>query len=326
MTPSRLSRLAEFYHQLGTMLAAGMTLLQSLDRLRMAPPAGFLRLPLQRILDSLNQGSSLAEALTKLGKWLPAFDLALLKAGELSGHLDTVCKLLAGYYDERAQMARQLLADLSLPLFILHAAVFLAPLPAFVLGGTLTTYFRETIGMLAPFYLLTLLMLWACQGTRSATWRALVDSLLHRLPILGKARRHLALARLAKALEILLSAGVPITEAWLLAANASGSAALQRAVQNFPDRIQAGQTPSELLRSLREFPAMFTNLYETGELSGTLDDTLKRLFAYYRDDAARKMKTLAEWTPRVVYLVIVAVLAFQIVSFWAHFADSLSKE
>jgi type II secretory pathway component PulF len=58
----------------------------------------------------------------------------------------------------------------------------------------------------------------------------LVERTLRWVPILGKARQDLALARLAAALEALLNAGVPIIGAWELAATASGSPALRRTV------------------------------------------------------------------------------------------------
>lgn len=326
VTPGHLSRLAEFYHQLGTLLAAGMTLVQALDQLGAAPPAEFLRKPIQRVLDRLRQGYTFSEAATQLGRWLPSFDLALIRSGELSGHLDTSCKLLAGYYHDRAQIARQVLSDLALPVFIVHAAVFLSAFPAFFLGGGLKQYLLQTVGLLAPFYVLFFLIVWASQSSRGKTWRAVMEMLLHHVPILGKARRHLALARLAKALEILLNAGVPITDAWPTAAAASASVALERAVQSFPERLQAGESPAELLRNRPEFPPMFVNMYTTGELSGTLDDALKRLFDYYQDDAARKLRALAEWTPRVIYLIVIGVIAFQILAFWTNFYGSLLGE
>lgn len=326
ITPGHLSRLSEFYNQLGTMLASGLTLVQGLDLMQASPPAPFLRAFIRRILDNLRQGYTFTEALAHLGRWLPSFDIALLRAGELSGRLDTSCKLLADHYHERARMGRQMLFDLALPVFIVHAAVFIGAFPKFFLGGSLWQFLVETIGVLAPFYVLFFVLVWACQSRRGAIWRAALEAILHPIPILGKARRHLALARLAGALDVLLNAGVPISEAWTLAANASASPALERAVRQFPDRLQAGETPAELLGASAQFPPLFTNLYSTGEISGTLDDALKRLRDHYQDDAARKLRALAEWTPRIIYLVVVIVLAMRIIGFWTGYYERILGE
>ncbi len=326
VTPGRLTRLAEFYHQLGAMLSAGITLVQSLEQIQSGGTASVLHCPVPRILESLRQGHTFTESLTRLGGWLPPFDLALIQAGELSGRLDVTCRQLAAYYRDRAQLARQVMSDLALPVFIVHAAVFLAAFPRLFLTGEVGPFLRQTLGVLAPMYFLTFWFLWACQGKRGAVWRGALERILHPLPILGKARRHLALARLAAALDVLLNAGVPVQDAWLLAAAASASPALERATRRWPDRLNAGETPAELLRASPEFPAFFSNCYGTGEVSGTLDDALKRLREYYQDDATRKLHMVAEWTPRLIYLAIVVLMAFRIIGFWTSYYDNILSE
>ena len=99
---------------------------------------------------------------------------------------------------------------------------------------------------------------------------------LRPVPILGTARHYLALSRLAAALEALISAGVNIFEAWDLAATASGSPALRRAVAAWKPRVVAGQMPSEAVRRCPLFPETFANLYASGEISGKLDESLRQ--------------------------------------------------
>ena len=67
------------------------------------------------------------------------------------------------------------------------------------------------------------------------------------------------------------------------------------------------------------FPDIFANLYHTGEISGQLDDTLRRLHALYQDSASRKLRLVAEWTTRIVYLCIAGMIAFQVVSFYVGY-------
>ena len=43
VTPGRLSKQSEFYHQLSSMMAAGLTLVQTLEQIHRSPPAAFLR-------------------------------------------------------------------------------------------------------------------------------------------------------------------------------------------------------------------------------------------------------------------------------------------
>ena len=67
---------------------------------------------------------------------------------------------------------------------------------------------------------------------------------------------------------------------------------------------------------------MFANQYATGEFSGTLDQTLHRLHLYYQSEGTRKLHDLAQWTPRAVYLCVVFLIAYRIITFWTgYFKD-----
>ena len=52
-------------------------------------------------------------------------------------------------------------------------------------------------------------------------------------------------------------------------------------------RVEAGQTPAEVVEASGRFPELFAHEYATGEISGQLDDTLHRLHQYYQDDGSR---------------------------------------
>ena len=130
------------------------------------------------------------------------------------------------------------------------------------------------------------------------------------VPILGTARHCLALSRLAAALESLISAGVNIIDAWDLAATASGSPALRRAVAAWKPQVAAGQTPAEVVRACPLFPETFANLYASGEVSGKLDETLRRLHVYH-EEGTPKLHAFATWTPRLIYFLVVLIIAYK---------------
>ena len=155
---------------------------------------------------------------------------------------------------------------------------------------------------LLPVYGIAAFLVYALQSRHGEDWRAKVETVLHRVPLLGTGRRYLALSRLSAALEALLSAGVTIIEGWELAAAASGSPALRRTVMAWRPLLKAGRTPAELVRSSSDFPDLFINQYATGEISGTLDDTLRRMQAYYQEEGSRKLHSVAQWAPRLIYI------------------------
>jgi len=254
-----------------------------------------------------------------MGRWLPALDKALLMAGEQSGRLEACLRMLAEYYRDRAKLARQLIADLAYPVFLFHFAIFIFPFAQFFASGNWMAYLRQTLGILLPVYCLLGILIYAMQSRHGERWRAVLESLLQPIPVLGTARRYLALARLAAALEALLSAGVTIIEAWELAATASGSPALRRTVLGWRPLVNAGQTPAEVVSASPRFPEIFASQYNSGEISGTLDETLRRLRNYYQEEGSRKLHAVAQWTPRLVYLLIVFMIAWNVIKFWTGY-------
>ena len=315
LTPGQLAQRADHYHQLGQLTGSGLGLIRALEQLQRNPPARSYRQPIGRVLGELANGCTLADALQCV-EWLPAFDCALLQAGEHTGRLEANFRLLADYYRDRARLARQMIGDLAYPVFLFHFAIFIFPFPNFFLTGNWLAYLGQTFGVLLPVYALVALVIYAAQSGHGEAWRAWMETVLHRIPVLGTARHYLALSRLAVALEALLSAGVTVIQAWELAATACGSPALRRTVAAWRPLLNAGQTPAEVVSGSPRFPEHFANQYATGEISGQLDDALRRLGAYYEEEGSRRLHAVAQWTPRAIYLCIALLIAYRILNFY----------
>jgi len=221
----------------------------------------------------------------RIGQWLPAFDVALLQAGEQSGRLEACFRLLADYYTDRARLARQVIADLAYPAFLFHFAIFILPFAKFFTSGNWLTYLFQTIGVLIPIYAAIALIIYAAQSRHGEKWRGWMECIIHPIPILGTARRYPgALTAGRRHWKPLLSAGVTVIQA-LGAGSHRPAVHLLCAAWCWPgDRLwMAGQTPAEALNASGRFPELFANQYATGEISGKLDDNLRRLHTYYQE-------------------------------------------
>jgi len=327
ISPRQFTQRAELFHQLAQLTSAGIPIVHALEQIKRSPPTPSFRKPLQRLLDELAKGATLAEALQSLN-WLPAFDLALIGAGEHSGRLDTCFRLLADYYNDRARVIKQVISQLIYPVGLIHLAALIffivLPFAASQFNASLTLLFAKAALILSPLYGAVALMIYATQSKHGENWRARIESLLRPVPILGTARHYLALSRLAAALEALISAGVNIFEAWDLAATASGSPALRRAVAAWKSRVVAGQMPSEAVRLCPLFPETFANLYASGEISGKLDESLRHLNRLYNEDGSRKLNAFATWTPRLVYMLVALFIGYKIIQFYTGYFNQIS--
>ena len=321
VTPRQLDQRAALFHQLTQLTSAGIGIIAALEQIKRSPPSRSYREPLQGLLDELARGATVAEALYRLG-WLPAFDLALIEAGERSGRMDACFRLLADYYAERARLIRQTITDLLYPVSVFHLAIFVSAFLEFLWSGP---WLLVLFGGLVPPYAATIFLIYAGQDRRNEAWRTKVEALVRCIPVLGTARHYLALARLAAALEALISAGVNIFDAWELAATASGSPALSRAVANWRPKLTAGQMPSEAVHACRLFPEMFANFYASGEVSGKLDESLRHLNRIYSEDGLRKLHLVSRWVPRFLYFMVALFVGYIVVRFWANYFNQISN-
>jgi type IV pilus assembly protein PilC len=328
VTPRQFTQRAEFYHQLAQLVSAGLGILPALEQLKRNPPARSYCEPIQRLLDELAQGRTLTGSLKQLDAWLPEFDVALIDAGERSGRLDACFRLLADYYNDQARITKQMISQLLYPAALVHLAaiifIIVLPFARSQFNASLILLTAKAALVLAPLYLATAFIIYATQSRHGEKWRALVESLMRWIPLLGKARQFLALARLAAALEALISAGVNIIQAWDLAANASGSPALRLAVAAMKPGVVAGQTPAEAIRKQSQFPDLFANLYNSGEVSGKLDETLRRLYTHYQEEGSHKLQAFAQWMPRLIYGLVAALVAYNVIKFWTGYFNQIS--
>jgi type IV pilus assembly protein PilC len=327
ISPQQFTQRAEFYHQLNQYTSAGIPIVRALEQIKRNPPAASYRRPVQHLLDELARGGTLAESLQHLD-WLPPFDLALIEAGERSGRLDACFHLLTDFYNDRARIIKQVISQLIYPVGLIHFAAFIflivLPFAGSQFNASLPWLFAKAALILSPLYGGVVLMVFATQSKHGENWRAGMESVLRVVPILGTARRYLALSRLAAALEALISAGVNIFEAWDLAATASGSPALRRAVTAWKPRVVAGQMPSEAVRLCPLFPETFANLYASGEISGKLDESLRQLHRLYNEDGASKLNGFATWVPRLIYFSVALIIGYKIIVFYQGYFNQIS--
>jgi type II secretory pathway component PulF len=323
--PAGSRQRALFYHQLASLLQAGLPLFSTLEQLARNPPAASLRTPALSILSGLKAGLTFTESFKTLSGWAPDFDVALIQSGEHSGRLDQTFAILARHHDALATNWQLVLQEAAYPVLVLHVAVFIVPLPLFVRTGSIPQYLLHSVGTLALGYAAVAATLWAVRPDRPRPWRSGIEQILVHVPILGSARSDLALARLAGSLEALLSAGILVTEAWPMAARASGSDVIEQTVASWDDPLSAGITPAELVQSCGVFPELFASAYATGEISGSLEEQLRRMARIHEEDGFRKLRAFSQWSPRIFYGLVSIWIVFQILALAGGYVSTLQQ-
>lgn len=317
-TPGKLLRRAELYNQLGSYISSGVTLRVALDSLSSKRSARRFQGAILKILNTIDAGGTFGEAINKVPESIPEFDRALLESGESSGRLDVCFKMLGEYYADTASLVGKTIWAMVYPFFIVHLAIIIFPVTSLVeaVQGDLTGFLIKKGLTLGAVYGLIIFLMYCMSNQRSSTWRAVMEKMMGFIPLLGAARKNLALARLSASLGGLLSAGVGTVEAWALAGRSCGSETLKRVTQKMGKRINEGETPGALISRNSAFPDLFVSAYEAGEMSGKLDDSLERIYRNYKEEASSKLQQFSTWLPILFFLVVGISVGYQIITFY----------
>ena len=328
LTPRQLVQKADFYRQLGQMTEVGLTLQVALQTALKHAQSKEMKRGLARVIELINQGCSFGEALLGQSSWIPPFDIALMGAGEQSGRLPACFLKLASYYDDRARLLRRVLASLAYPIFLIHVAALVFPISALqnlITQGAIGPFILTKIAILGPLYLAAGIIAFYSQSDRTEVVRRTLDSILNLVPVLGSARRNMALSRFCLALEALINAGVNAIHAFELSAVASGSFRIQNASRHFRDQLESGIQPSQMLDTAGIFPSEFLQQYHSAELSGRIDETLLRMHKYYEEQGARESHMAVILGGGIVFGIVVIAVAWQVIQFWMSYFNQINQ-
>jgi type IV pilus assembly protein PilC len=132
---------------------------------------------------------------------------------------------------------------------------------------------------------------------RSKKLREFEDRLFLKLPIVGSILVKASIARFARTLSTMFSAGVPLVEALQSVAGATGNIVYEKAVLAMRDEVSTGQRLQRAMENTGLFPNMVIQMIAVGEESGSLDEMSAKVADFYEadvDNAVDSMSSLLE--------------------------------
>jgi len=114
--------IARFSRTLGTMLSAGVPILDSLDIVATTAGNAVIEKELRKARTSIAEGQTVAEPLSKSGVF-PPMVVQMISVGEATGALDEMLTKIAEFYDEEVDIAVDALTSLLEPLMIVFLGV-----------------------------------------------------------------------------------------------------------------------------------------------------------------------------------------------------------
>jgi type IV pilus assembly protein PilC len=312
--------LAIFTRQFSVMIDAGLPLVQCLDILSQQQQNKHFQGVLAQVRQDVEEGSTLANAMSRHPKVFDQLYSNMVEAGETGGILDLILQRLSTFIEKIVKLKRDVISALIYPAAVIFMAIGAIAVIMVVVIPQFQNIFLGLLGPGEPLPLPTrivvgissflagwggLVILIAIIGMvvglhfyyKTPSGRKRIDFLLLKLPILGPIFLKIAIARFSRTLSTLLSSGVPILQSLDITARTAGNVIVEEAIISIRTAVEQGKSFVEPLRAADIFPHMVSQMVGIGEQTGALDAMLGKIADFYEqevDAAIANLLTLME--------------------------------
>jgi type IV pilus assembly protein PilC len=323
--------IAVFSRQLATMLAAGIPLVQAFEIVGVGHEKPAMQKLILDIKLNIEGGSSLHESLAKHPIYFDDLFVNLVEAGEQAGALESLLDKVATYKEKTEALKKKIKKALFYPAAVLAVAVivtlvlllfvipqfeelfrgFGADLPAFTRLVIELSRFVQNQGWWMGIIVGGAFVTFFYFKKRSRALRHVLDRISLKLPVVGPILVKAAIARYARTLSTMFSAGVPLVEAMESVAGATGNIVYEQAVLRMRDEVATGQRLQRAMENTALFPNMVVQMIAVGEESGSLDEMAAKVADFYElevDSAVDGLSSLLEPLIMVILGVLVGGL------------------
>jgi len=295
--------LVVFTRQFATMIDSGLPLVQCLDILANQQQNKSFKAALYNIKESVESGSTFADALGKHPRIFDQLYVNLIAAGEVGGILDTILNRLAAYIEKAMKLKKQVKGAMVYPATIISIAVVVIGvilvfvIPTFAkmfadFGGTLPMPTQIVINVSNFLQKYILVIIAACYGIKFAigryyatpVGRKTMDRMFLKMPVIGVLIRKVAVAKFTRTLGTMISSGVPIMDGLDIVAKTAGNKIIEEAIYRVRQAISEGKTMAEPLSDSGVFPPMVVQMIAVGEATGAMDAMLNKIADFYDDE------------------------------------------
>ena len=332
----KLKDLAVFSRQFSTMINSGLSLLRTLNILSEQTENPLLAKTIAELRDDVERGASLSGSMTKHPKVFSPLFVAMVRAGETGGQLDTVLARVADNFEADYKLRQKVKSAMTYPVVVAGIAVLLVTImllfvvPTFAgmftgLGGTLPlpTQILLTLSQqakwLVPFAIVMSVvgfMVYKRSRAASANARLRTDQVKLKIPIFGDLFQKVAISRFTRTLALLLRAGVPVLQALDIVAESTGNEVLARAALDLKESVRSGETMAGPLVKHEVFPPMVVQMIAVGEDTGALDAMLDKISDFYDQEVESTTEQLTSLIEPIMIAVLGGIVGAMVIALY----------
>lgn len=325
-----------FTRQFGTMIDAGLPLVQCLEILSSQAENKRFKRALEDVKNQVESGATFSEALKRHPRIFDELYTNLIAAGEVGGILDTILGRLGAYIEKSVKLKRQVKGAMVYPAAILAVAIIVVVvllakvIPVFqnmfkeFKGGALPAPTRVVIGLSEGFKHYWYLFFGGAVAffvgmsvmLKSERGRDAFDAFILKVPVVGTVIRKVVVARFTRTMGTLLSSGVPILDSMEIVAKTAGNRVVKRGLLWVREKISEGKDMAGPLAETRVFPPMVVQMIGVGEQTGAMDAMLQKIADFYEDEVDVAVAALTSMLEPIMMVFLGVVVGGLIIAMY----------
>lgn len=321
-------KLATVYTQLADLLGAGVPLMRAIELISRQKSTPQLSPMMSEVARQIADGHDLASAMEEHPQAFPPVHIAMIRAGEKGGFIESVFERLGELVEAQAELRDKVRGSLIYPAFvvgigsIIVSAIFFIFVPrfqklieqrlddippvtklVFAAGDLVTGYWWSFPLGIA---LIVFALRWC---SAQPEWRARLSRWRSRTPMIGSLSREIAVARFCRLLGTMESNGVPLLAAMGIARQAAGDPQLEKAIDDAIEAVSGGESFATPLSESGLFGEDVVEMIAVGEASGHIDRVLLRVATTLESRVSRRLDFAVELIGPMALMVLGGLIA-----------------
>jgi type IV pilus assembly protein PilC len=328
--PSYLDR-AVFCRQLATLIEVGIPILRALQMLSKRTPNAKLRAAIESAAASVEAGQPVYQAMAENQNVFSALVVNIVRIGETGGILQDSLNRLADIMESKAKIRRQIRSASMYPFVALLVAIFVVgvimikAIPVFKevyaqanaldeLPGVTQLLIGISDFLAAAWWLVIIVVIGVIVGaklwarTPAGNW--FFSWLCLKVPVIRGINQKIAVARSARTLSGLVTAGIPLTDAVAISSDTQENALVAAALREVHGKIEQGERMTDPLARAGVFPPLVVDMIAIGEETGTLDRMLIKVADIYDGEVDATLDGLSSILEPILIVVMGGIVFF----------------
>lgn len=327
--------LSVFCRQFTSILNAGVTVVDALNMLADQTQNKTLVKALKKTSELVQQGETLASAMSKSPKVFPEMFVNMVEAGEVSGSLETCVARMGTQFEKSAKLAGIIKKAMIYPIAVVAIAMVVlivmstAVVPKFAemfagmgseLPGSTKAVMALADFLINKWWLLIIIIACVVIGLKmfgkTDAGKTVFGTIAIKVPFIGPVNIKTQSASFARTMSTLVSSGMGISVALEITAKAMKNILYKRTLMKAKTEVEQGINLSVPIRKAGVYPTLVPNMIAIGEETGNVEVMLDKVAEYFEEEAELATESMSELMQPVIIVVLGGLVGWMVLAMY----------